>query len=135
MEQGAWDRALAGFRAAAAMNDRNPPTHGNMGLCLAKLGRRAEALMELDRALEIDPQYDPASQNRVVVERMQEGVPMDIAGVKRVEFSKEKVMREQEGRSWFRRLIAMRGRKNLVQPPGRPPRAAFDGGDAQPGLR
>ena len=70
-----------------------------MGLCLAKLGRRADALTELDRALEINPQYEPARQNRVVVERMQEGVPMNIAKMKRIEFSKEQVMREQEGRS------------------------------------
>ncbi len=103
MEQGAWDQALAGFRAAAALNDRNAPTHGNLGLCLAKQGRRAEALNELDRALEIDTRYEPARQNRTVVEQMQEGLPIDIAGIKRVEFAKEQVVREREGRSWFRR--------------------------------
>jgi tetratricopeptide (TPR) repeat protein len=107
MEQGSWDRALAGFRASAAMNDRNAPTHGNLGLCLAKLGRRADALTELDRALEIDPQYEPARQNRAVVERMQEGAPLDIARFKRVEFGKEQVLRDLEGRSWLRRLTAM----------------------------
>jgi tetratricopeptide (TPR) repeat protein len=110
MEQGGWDQALAGFRAAAAMNDRNAPTHGNMGLCLAKLGRRADALSELDRALEIDPQYEPARQNRAVVERMQESVPMDIAQFKRIAFNKEKIMSEQKGRSWLRRLITMKTR-------------------------
>ena len=43
-----------------------------------------------------------------VVERMQEDVPMDIAQFKRMAFNKEKIMFEQKGRSWRRRLIAMR---------------------------
>ena len=105
MEQGQWEKSLDGFRAASAMNDRNAPTHGNMGICLAKLGRRAEALLELDRALEIDPRYEPARLNRVGVERMQEGQPLNIAHLKHVEFSKEQVMRERKKESFFRRVF------------------------------
>ena len=105
MEQGQWEKSLAGFRAASAMNDRNAPTHGNMGICLSKLGRRAEALKELDRALEIDPRYEPARLNRVGVERMQEGQPLNIAELKHVEFSKEQVLRERGRESFFRRVF------------------------------
>ncbi len=89
MEQEDWSGALAGFRASAAKNDRNAPIHGNMGLCLAKLGCKAQALIELDRAIEIDPQYEPAMTNRIVVECMEEGIPMNVAGFKRIEFGKE----------------------------------------------
>lgn len=89
MEQGDWSGALAGFRASAAKNDRKAPTHGNMGLCLAKLGCKAQALTELDRAIEINPQYEPAMTNRIVVECMEEGIPMNVAGFKRIEFGKE----------------------------------------------
>lgn len=78
MERRDWGRALAGFRAAAAKNDRNAPTHGNMGLCLAWLGRKAEALAALDRALAVDPDYQPARTNRAVVERMEEGRPLGV---------------------------------------------------------
>lgn len=49
MERGDWAGALAGFRTAASKNVRNAPTYGNMGLCLAKLGRKAEALEALGR--------------------------------------------------------------------------------------
>ena len=94
MEQGDWLGALAGFRAGAAKNDRNAPTHGNMGLCLAKLGRKAEALAELARALDIDSQYKPAVMNRAVIERMEEGRPMDPLPLKRIDFAKERLLRK-----------------------------------------
>ena len=92
MEQEDWSGALAGFRASAAKNNRNAPIHGNMGLCLAKLGCKAQALTELDRAIEIDPQYEPAMTNRIVVECMEEGIPMNVTGFKRIEFGKEKFL-------------------------------------------
>ena len=44
-----------------------------MGLCYALLGRKREALASLDRALEIDPSYEPAKTNRIGVLAMQEG--------------------------------------------------------------
>lgn len=95
MEAGDWARALAGFRAAATKNDRNAPTHGNIGLCLAQLGRKAEALAELDRAVALDADYEPAITNRLVVERMEEGQPLGPVSLLRVEFSKERMERER----------------------------------------
>jgi len=76
MEKGNWLRALEGFRLCVALTERHAPSHGNMGLCYAKLGHKAKALAELDRALEIDPRYELAMANRVVVERMEEGRPI-----------------------------------------------------------
>ena len=110
MEKGEWEGALAGFRAAAAKNDRNVPTHGNMGLCLAKLGHKAEALMELDRALEMDSRYEPAKVNRLAVEQMQEDVPMAEAEFRSVSFGKEQFLAKQQGHSWRSRLAEMFGR-------------------------
>lgn len=94
MEQEDWSGALAGFRASAAKNERNVSTHGNMGLCLAKLGRKAQSLAELERALEIDSRYEPAMTNLIGVEGMEEGVPLKGAGFKRIEFGKEQFLAE-----------------------------------------
>lgn len=80
-------------RARVALTERHAPSHGNMGLCYAKLGNKAKALAELDRALEIDPQYEPAMANRVVVERMEEGCPMSFASFQSIEYSKERLGR------------------------------------------
>lgn len=98
MEQGEWLHALKGFRACIAKHERNAPSHGNMGLCLAKLGWKAEALVALDRAVEIDPGYEPAITNRVAGERMEEGRPFDIAAFKSIDYGKECVLREKSHR-------------------------------------
>lgn len=97
MEQGRWNDALKGFLSAAARNDRNAPTHGNIGLCCAKLGQKAKALSELDRALEIDPEYQPASFNRVSVERMEEGCPMADVPFQRIDYGMESYRRKKPG--------------------------------------
>lgn len=77
MERGDWQGALAGFRASAAINKRNAPCRGNMGICHAQLGHKAEALAELALALEIDPRYQPALSNQKLVAKMEEGRPSE----------------------------------------------------------
>ncbi|PWF55773.1 tetratricopeptide repeat protein [Massilia glaciei] len=98
MERTDWAGALAGFRASAAMIERNATLHGNMGLCLAHLGHKAQALAEFDRALEIDPTYAVAITNRVGVENMEEGFPLESRGIKVVNYSREKVLAESRER-------------------------------------
>lgn len=77
MEHGDWQCALTGFQAAMALNDGNAPSHGNTGLCHAYLGHKSLALAELDRAIELDPDYEPARRNRPLVENMAEGRPLE----------------------------------------------------------
>lgn len=100
MAQGDWSGALIGFRASAMKNDRNAPTHGNLGMCLAALGYKAQSLAELDRALVIDPQYEPAMTNRVLVDQMEEGIPLKAAGFKRIEFGKTQFLDQKEGKQY-----------------------------------
>ncbi len=95
LEAGDWEGALAGFKRAAAIHFHNAPTHGNMALCLAQLGRKADALVEFSRALEIDPQYEPAMNNRLLVEEMEEGTPLQI-GYESINFSMDAFKRNKE---------------------------------------
>lgn len=92
MEQGDWTGALTGFRASAAKHDRNASTHGNIGLCLAKLGHKEQSLAELDRALSIDPQYQPARTNRFIIENMEEGIPLQVTEFRRINFGAAKYL-------------------------------------------
>ena len=68
-----------------------------MGLCLAKLGRKAEALAERERALEINPEYELAMTNRLVLQTMQEGTPLRPAAFQSVNFGMEQYRRAQPG--------------------------------------
>ncbi|MDF7799725.1 tetratricopeptide repeat protein [Pontiellaceae bacterium B1224] len=96
MEQGRWEKAVVEFRVAASRHFHNAPTHGNMGLCYAQLGRKAEALAELDLALDIDPEYEPAMTNRVVAEKMEEGKPLEGVEFQSINFVEQQLKQKQE---------------------------------------
>jgi tetratricopeptide (TPR) repeat protein len=73
MQRQDWQQALEGFQGVLALNPNHPQSHGNMGICYAHLGRKQEALAALDKALELDPNYEPAQLNRVTVASLAEG--------------------------------------------------------------
>ena len=98
LKAGDYRSALAGFQSAAARNDRNAPTHGNLGLCLAKLGRKAEALTELNRALELDPEYHPARANLLAVEEMKDGEPLSAKCDVTINFNRDRLEQEERDR-------------------------------------
>jgi len=62
-----------------------------------RASRKAEALAELERALEINPEYEPAMTNRLVVQKMQEGTPLRTAAFQSVNFGMEQYRRAQPG--------------------------------------
>jgi Tfp pilus assembly protein PilF len=96
MERSDFKEALEGFRASAAINEWNAPCNGNIGLCHAYLGHKADALAALDRALEIVPDYLPAGENRKQVEKMDEGAPMTHAAFKAINYGLESFKEEKK---------------------------------------
>jgi len=95
MENADWSGALAGFQTSAELNARSASCHGNLGICHAYLGNKAAALAALDRALEIDPKYQPAHSNRQLVEEMTEGHPLPDAEFKSINYSMENFVRKR----------------------------------------
>ncbi len=95
MQREDWQAALEGFRASLAIHERSASCHGNMALCLAYLGKKAMALAELDRALEIDPDYNPARSNRPSIENMEEGKPMEKKEMEIINNDLESLMKER----------------------------------------
>jgi tetratricopeptide (TPR) repeat protein len=73
MDAGQWEQALAGFKEVLALNPNTHQAYGNMGICHGILGRRDEALAAIDKALEIEPDYEVALLNRVGIEDLKEG--------------------------------------------------------------
>jgi tetratricopeptide (TPR) repeat protein len=72
MEKGAFRQAVIDFRESLRIKPDAPQAYGNLGICYGKLGMKDQALAMLDRALEIDPDYEPARWNRAGIDKLTE---------------------------------------------------------------
>lgn len=61
------------FKQVLTIDPKNVQSWGNLGLAYAGIGEKGKALECLDRALELDPEYEVAAVNRIAVERLREG--------------------------------------------------------------
>jgi len=101
MENRQWAKALAGFQRVVALNRNSPQSYGNMGICYGFLGQKQEALTAFDKALELDPDYEPARANRALTVSLQEGETLDYE-FQSIEYYKE---RSVQKRSLLGRLL------------------------------
>ncbi len=85
-------KALQGFRDTLKLTRNNAQCYGNIGLCYGMLGKKQEALNALDKALEIDPDYQPAEQNKQLIMMLQEGDKIDVRNITSVEYYKNKML-------------------------------------------
>ncbi|MBW2609494.1 MAG: tetratricopeptide repeat protein [Deltaproteobacteria bacterium] len=89
MEDGKWEKAIDRFKRAVRLNRAHPQSYGNMGLCYAQLGRKKDALDAFDKAIGLDPNYEPAIVNRAFVERLEEGEPLNQERFESVNYYKD----------------------------------------------
>ena len=78
MENGEWKRAIKGFERSIRWYPGMPQPYGNMGICYAKLGEKQLALSAFDKALDIDPDYEPARMNKQAMEQIKKGEPLPV---------------------------------------------------------
>lgn len=95
MQNREWEKALTGFQEVVAVNPKHPQSYGNMGICYAYLGRKQEALAAFDKALELDPDYEPALLNRAVVVSLEEGEKLAPSAFESVEYYKDYSIRKK----------------------------------------
>ncbi len=88
MQRNEWEDALRGFREVLTIDPKHTQSYGNMGICYGHLGRKEEALEVFDKALELDPVYEPAKLNRRVVNSLKEGEKLE-AKFEAIEYYKE----------------------------------------------
>jgi tetratricopeptide (TPR) repeat protein len=98
LSQQRYSEAAEMFGRVLKENPNHVQTHGNLGLCLAGLGRKAAALASLDRALELDPAYGPARINKEAFESMTEGEPFLPGTFLETEYYREQFKSQQGGR-------------------------------------
>jgi tetratricopeptide (TPR) repeat protein len=81
------------------------PSYGNLGLAEAGLGHKAAALAYLDKALALDPSYQPAIYNRKGIETMIEGEPHNIGEIAETEYYREAFEAKNPPKvGWWRKL-------------------------------
>ena len=88
MENGEWKKAIIGFERSIRWYPDVAQPYGNMGICYAKLGKRQLALSAFDKALDIDPDYEPARMNKQTTEQIKEGEPLPVE-MKSIRYMKE----------------------------------------------
>ena len=73
MEAGNWEAAITKFNQSLKITPEHAQIYGNLGICYASIGKIQIALDSFDRALAIDPHYEPALLNRELVKLLEEG--------------------------------------------------------------
>ena len=73
LQEGRFQAAIDLFAQVLATQNDHVQSYGNMGLAYAILGNRQKALECLDKAIELDPGYEPAIVNRLSVQRLKDG--------------------------------------------------------------
>ncbi len=61
------------LRRVLETDPKHVQSWGNLGLAYAGIGERGKALECLDKALELDPEYEIATINRIAIESLREG--------------------------------------------------------------
>ena len=73
LQEKRFQEAIDLFDQVLKVEKNHVQSHSNMGLAYAGLGNRQKALEYLDKAIELDPEYEPAIVNRVGISQMKDG--------------------------------------------------------------
>lgn len=105
MESGNWEAAIIKFNDTIKISPNHPQSYGNLGICYASIGKIQLALEAFDKAIEIDPNYEPALLNRKIVESLKKGECLG-KRIKTIEYYKDYPL---ENRSYIREYAEEHG--------------------------
>lgn len=80
-----WGRAIEEFKYIVRIDERSEKAYGNLGVIHLLKGEFDEAKRYLKRALELDPEYPPASVNLAILDEIREEVAKDPGYLKKLE--------------------------------------------------
>lgn len=89
MEQRNWQKAIGYFKKVLSISANHYQSYGNIGICLAKLGRKQEALQALDQAIRLYPDYELAIVNKAIISILEEGECLNDERVEIIDYAKD----------------------------------------------
>lgn len=93
MNAGDTRQAVTEFQECLRLNPTTHQAYGNLGICYGKLGMRDKAAAMLDKALEINPDYELARWNRESLDRLADGEDLPTASI---EYGAARFLEEEE---------------------------------------
>ena len=87
LQKGDIDKAITGFQKVLKTQEHYQ-SYGNLGICYAMLGRKDEAIKALNTALEIEPKYITALENKKNFLKLKDGEKLSIESIKFANYSK-----------------------------------------------
>lgn len=98
--------AIELFKRVLVVDEKSVSSHGNLGLAYAGIGDKRQALACLDKALSLDPDYEPAMLNRLAVVRLSDGECLpDVGPLKSVSYYCDY---QAQDRSYLEELLSSR---------------------------
>jgi tetratricopeptide (TPR) repeat protein len=94
-----FEQAAQMFQQVLDQVPNHVQSHGNLALAYAGLGKKAAALECLDKALALDPGYEPARINRLNIVTMREGEPGLRDGIEEINYYQDRFDEKGERRS------------------------------------
>jgi len=88
LQKGDIDKAIIGFKKVLKTQEHFR-TYGNLGICYAMLGRKDEAIKAVNTALEIEPKYEAALENKKNFLKLKDGEKISIKSIKFADYSKK----------------------------------------------
>ncbi len=105
MESEDWEAAITKFNDTVKITPNHTQSYGNLGICYSSVGKIQQAIDAFDKAIELDPHYEPALVNRKIVESLEEGECLR-KGVETIEYYKDYPL---ENRSYIKEFVENQG--------------------------
>jgi tetratricopeptide (TPR) repeat protein len=86
-----YEQAIVGFQKVLSLNKNHAQSFGNLALCFSFLGEKQKAIHAFDKALKIDPKYEPAIRNKAFLLSLKDGEKMPSNQIETIEYYKEVV--------------------------------------------
>ncbi len=111
MTSGRFENAIEGFSEVLKIEPNHVQSNGNIGIAYASMGDLESGMKHFDRAIELDPNYQPAIENRKLAMKLAPGEKLNSKEIQEIDFYAEKRQADQ-GALYLSDLVDSRSTKS-----------------------